>query len=86
MRQVYHFTRFFLKFRFSFLVKKVFFVLKVCLRSQFWEGRLLRNVYIYLCLSHALFNDAGSIEDEIVSNDTMISDESEGTWKEAVVV
>jgi len=33
-----------------------------------------------------LFNDTVTIEDEIVSNDTEISDESETTWKEAVVV
>jgi len=33
-----------------------------------------------------LFNDAVSIEDEIVSNEDVIGDESERTWKEADVV
>jgi hypothetical protein len=40
---------------------------------------------MFISASCALVNNAVSIEDETASNDTLISDESKRTWKEAVV-
>jgi len=86
MLQLYHFITFFRKIKFGFPMKKEYSSCWGCVSGHNFERDVSWETFVFISASHVLFNDAVSIEDEIVSNEEVIGDESERTWKEADVV